>query len=35
LPNGNVPTFFSRDRIYNDIAAPGQEIWPYRLDERR
>ena len=26
-PNGNVPTFSDRDRIYNDIAAPGMEIY--------
>ena len=24
--NGTVPTFSNRDRIYNDIAAPGDEI---------
>lgn len=26
-PTGNVPTFSNRDRIYNDISAPGQEIF--------
>ena len=26
-PSGNVPSFSDRDRIYNDIAAPGQEIY--------
>jgi subtilisin family serine protease len=26
-PTGNVPTFSNRDRIYNDISAPGQEIY--------
>jgi hypothetical protein len=26
-PSGNVPTFSNRDLIYNDIAAPGQEIF--------
>jgi subtilisin family serine protease len=26
-PTGNVPLFSDRDRIYNDIAAPGQEIY--------
>jgi hypothetical protein len=26
-PNGNVPQFSNRDRIYNDISAPGQEIY--------
>jgi len=26
-PTGNVPQFSDRDRIYNDIAAPGQEIY--------
>ena len=26
-PNGNVPIFSDRDRIYNDIAAPGMEIY--------
>jgi Subtilase family len=26
-PNGNVPTFSNRDRIYNDISAPGQNIF--------
>ncbi len=26
-PTGNVPTFSDRDRIYNDISAPGQEIY--------
>jgi hypothetical protein len=26
-PTGNVPTFSDRDRIYNDISAPGQEIF--------
>jgi len=25
--SGNVPTFSNRDRIYNDIAAPGQDIY--------
>jgi hypothetical protein len=25
-PSGNVPAFSNRDLIYNDIAAPGQEI---------
>ena len=25
-PDGSVPTFSNRDRIYNDIAAPGEEI---------
>jgi Subtilase family len=26
-PSGNVPTFSNRDLIYNDISAPGQEIY--------
>jgi serine protease len=26
-PSGNVPSFSNRDLIYNDIAAPGQEIF--------
>jgi subtilisin family serine protease len=26
-PTGNVPTFSDRDRIYNDMSAPGQEIY--------
>jgi hypothetical protein len=26
-PTGNVPTFSNRDPIYNDISAPGQEIY--------
>jgi hypothetical protein len=26
-PTGNVPNFSNRDQIYNDIAAPGQEIY--------
>jgi subtilisin family serine protease len=26
-PTGNVPNFSDRDRIYNDISAPGQEIY--------
>ena len=26
-PTGNVPTFSDRDRIYNDISAPGQDIY--------
>jgi subtilisin family serine protease len=26
-PTGNVPAFSNRDLIYNDIAAPGQEIY--------
>ena len=26
-PTGNVPLFSDRDRIYNDMAAPGQEIY--------
>jgi subtilisin family serine protease len=26
-PTGSVPLFSDRDRIYNDIAAPGQEIY--------
>lgn len=26
-PTGNVPSFSNRDRIYNDISAPGQEIY--------
>jgi subtilisin family serine protease len=26
-PSGNVPSFSNRDRIYNDISAPGQEIF--------
>jgi hypothetical protein len=26
-PSGNVPGFSNRDRIYNDISAPGQEIY--------
>jgi len=26
-PTGNVPAFSDRDRIYNDISAPGQEIF--------
>ncbi len=26
-PTGNVPSFSDRDRIYNDISAPGQEIF--------
>ena len=26
-PNGNVPAFSDRDRIYNDLSAPGQEIY--------
>ncbi len=26
-PSGNVPTFSNRDLIYNDIAAPGMEIF--------
>jgi hypothetical protein len=26
-PAGNVPSFSDRDRIYNDISAPGQEIY--------
>jgi subtilisin family serine protease len=26
-PNGSVPNFSDRDRIYNDISAPGQEIY--------
>jgi hypothetical protein len=26
-PTGNVPSFSDRDRIYNDISAPGQEIY--------
>jgi subtilisin family serine protease len=26
-PTGNVPTFSDRDRIYDDISAPGQEIY--------
>ena len=25
-PNGSVPEFSNRDRIYNDISAPGEEI---------
>jgi len=37
-PSGNVPTFSDRDKIYNDIAAPGQEIFstlPYSLTSFR
>ena len=26
-PSGNVPTFSNRDLIYNDMSAPGQEIY--------
>jgi hypothetical protein len=26
-PSGNVPQFSNRDRIYNDMSAPGQEIY--------
>ncbi|MFL6019735.1 MAG: S8 family serine peptidase [Gaiellaceae bacterium] len=26
-PTGNVPSFSDRDRIFNDISAPGQEIY--------
>ena len=26
-PTGNVPAFSNRDRIYNDISAPGQDIY--------
>jgi subtilisin family serine protease len=26
-PSGNVPSFSDRDRIFNDISAPGQEIY--------
>jgi subtilisin family serine protease len=26
-PTGNVPLFSNRDRIFNDISAPGQEIF--------
>src|SRR5689334_17149297 len=26
-PTGNVPNFSDRDRIFNDISAPGQEIY--------
>jgi hypothetical protein len=26
-PSGNVPAFSNRDLIYNDLAAPGQEIF--------
>ncbi len=26
-PTGNVPNFSNRDRIYNDVSAPGQEIY--------
>jgi Subtilase family len=26
-PSGNVPVFSNRDLIYNDIAAPGQDIY--------
>jgi subtilisin family serine protease len=26
-PTGNVPNFSDRDRIYNDLSAPGQEIY--------
>ena len=26
-PTGNVPSFSDRDRIYNDMSAPGQEIY--------
>jgi subtilase family protein len=26
-PAGNVPSFSDRDRIYNDMSAPGQEIY--------
>ena len=26
-PTGNVPSFSNRDRIYNDMSAPGQEIY--------
>jgi Subtilase family len=26
-PGGNAPQFSNRDRIYNDISAPGQEIY--------
>jgi len=26
-PSGSVPNFSDRDRIYNDISAPGQEIY--------
>jgi serine protease len=26
-PTGNVPTFSDRDRIYNDMSAPGQDIY--------
>ena len=26
-PTGNVPQFSNRDRIYNDLSAPGQEIY--------
>ena len=26
-PSGNAPQFSNRDRIYNDISAPGQEIY--------
>jgi subtilisin family serine protease len=26
-PTGNVPTFSNRDAIYNDISAPGEEIY--------
>jgi len=26
-PTGNVPNFSDRDRIYNDVSAPGQEIY--------
>ncbi|HMI29156.1 MAG TPA: S8 family serine peptidase [Gaiellaceae bacterium] len=26
-PTGNVPSFSDRDRIYNDVSAPGQEIY--------
>ena len=26
-PSGNVPSFSDRDRIFNDMSAPGQEIY--------
>jgi hypothetical protein len=26
-PTGNVPSFSDRDRIFNDVSAPGQEIY--------
>ena len=26
-PTGNVPAFSNRDRIYNDMSAPGQDIY--------